>query len=151
QKECGKPVTATCLSEHAEKLPPHGSWDPAVWRFHGMRFLAARLLPHGPFDCRRYVVGSAAVLRQLTKAGCPEDKSRLMPLPLPAEAPPDQRSLQLADSIRRQKGFIYLGHFLPNKGVHILLDAFFKLRAAPSKLFLIWSGLGDLPGIRRQI
>jgi glycosyltransferase involved in cell wall biosynthesis len=47
--------------------------------------------------------------------------------------------------------FLYLGHFLPSKGIGVLLKAFAALDDESSRLVLAWSGIGDAGDVARRI
>lgn len=149
KKACGKPVVATCLSERAELSGPMdlGSLWGAL-RFHLIRHAASRLVPIGRFLCDRYVAGTESVAEQLRRAGCRESVITVqLPLP-PEEGLPDEASLSWARGADPERTFLYLGHFLPSKGVDCLLKGFAELGQPATRLALAWSGLGSLPDVQ---
>jgi glycosyltransferase involved in cell wall biosynthesis len=151
KERTGKPVVVTCLGERPEL--EGRQWLALLrrsFRFYAVRGAAALLSPASRFLCDRYLAGGAAVAAQLRKAGCPEEKLQAASHRLPAEPPPDERSLALARELGVRPTFLYMGHFLPNKGVDVLLRAFAELEDAEARLMLVWSGLGDLEAVRRR-
>lgn len=152
KKAAGKPVVVSCLGEKAEFS---GAMDlPSLWgglRFHLIRHAASRILSEGKFLCDRYVAGTDAVARQLRRSGCAPALITVQP-PLPApEAPPDEASLSAARRFDPDRTFLYLGHFLPSKGVDCLLKGFAELAAPASRLVLAWSGIGSVADIQGLI
>jgi len=147
-----KPVVVTCLAEQPELSPRQ--WLALCrqsFRFHAVRCAAALFSPTSRFLCDRYIVGNAFVADQLRRAGCPAQKLSVAMPRLPAEPEPDERSLALARELAARPTFLYVGHFLPNKGVEVLLRAFADLAAPESRLLLTWSGLGDLEAVQRRL
>ena len=67
---------------------------------------------------------------------------------LPDEPPPDEATTRLVAELGPVPWVLYAGHFLPNKGVEILLRAFVPL-TEKGQLVLAWSGLGDIIGVRK--
>lgn len=146
-----RPVVVSCLAEAPERATaPRGRQLWEAPRFHLLRWLAAVLLPSGGFTCERYLAGSQALADQLKRRGCPERRVSVLPGPLPAEPDPDALSLRLADWLRQRPGFLFIGHFLPSKGVGPLLKALAQV-PPPARLLLAWSGLGERPPVDRMI
>jgi glycosyltransferase involved in cell wall biosynthesis len=144
-------VVVTCLAEKADLRGVE--WRRHVRRaprFHIIRRIAADVFSEGRFQADRYCVGSQALVRQLTQAGCPEDRLVKMPAALPGEPAPDDRSLDAAAWMAGAPTFLYVGHFLPTKGIEPLLEAL-ALLPAEVRLLLAWSGLGDRPGVEARI
>ena len=150
KKEAGKPVVVTCLGEKAEFS---GAMDlRSLWgamRFHLIRHAASRILSEGKFRCDRYVAGTDAVARQLRRSGCAPAIITVRPPLLAPEAPPDEASLSAARRFDPDRTFLYLGHFLPSKGVACLLRGFAELADPASGLVLAWSGIGAAAEVRR--
>ncbi len=152
KRRSGKTVVVTCLGEDPDLS--HRQWLALCRRaprFHAVRYAARLLSPSSRFLCDRYIAGSEFVAGQLRRAGCPKDKLVVSLPRLPAEPEPDARSRELALELSRRPSFLYVGHFLPNKGVDVLLRAFARLCAPEAGLMLVWSGLGDLPAVRREL
>jgi glycosyltransferase involved in cell wall biosynthesis len=150
KKKAGKPVVVTCL---CEKPGFAGAMDlRALWgapRFHLLRHAASWILSEGKFLCDRYVAGTAAVAAQLRRSGCAPRIITVQPPFLAPEAPPDEASLSAAGGFDSDRTFLYLGHFLPSKGVDLLLKGFAALADPQSRLVLAWSGIGRVSEIRR--
>jgi len=118
--------------------------------FHLMRYVAAKALPKGHSSCELYFAATMSVAAQLEASGYPREKIQVdVPL-LPQESLPDEPSMALGRWLDKAPTVLYIGHFLPNKGVELLLDAFAKLHHSGVRLLLAWSGLGDLHGIQKQ-
>ncbi|MDD5627722.1 MAG: glycosyltransferase [Elusimicrobia bacterium] len=152
KRRTGRPVLVTCLGEDPDLT--HRQWLALCRRaprFHAVRYAARLLSPASRFLCDRYIAGSDHVAGQLRRAGCPQAKLAVACPRLPAEPAPDERSLRLARELAERPTFLYVGHFLPNKGVDVLLTAFAGLAAPEAALLLVWSGLGDLAAVRRQL
>lgn len=147
-----KPVVVTCLAEAPELgLRQWLALCRQSFRFHAVRLAAAALAPASRFLCDRYLVGNGFVAEQLERAGCPAAKLAVALPRLPPEPEPDERSLALARELAARPTFLYVGHFLPNKGVEVLLQAFAALAAPEARLLLAWSGLGDAEVVRRRL
>lgn len=112
------------------------------WFFLLIRLLL-RMAPCGPFDSAGYFVGTNGERNRLISEGCPPEKVRVVYPPLVREKVADSFSISLAESIRRNRSIIYIGHFLPPKGVNDLLMAFSRVTEYKAQLVLAWSGLGD--------
>jgi len=97
------------------------------------------------------VVGNRFISGQLQEAGCPKRKISVQTPCLPGEPPADKDSIELARQVALHPTFVYLGHFLPNKGIDVLLKAFAELDRNSARLLLAWSGLGSLEDVRRQL
>jgi len=146
-----RPVVITCLAEKADlrgaEWLRHVRQAP---RFHIIRRIAANLFSEGNFQADRYCVGSQTLLQQLTQAGCPADRLVQMPATLPMEPKPDERSREAAAWMAVSPTFLYVGHFLPTKGIEPLLQAL-ALMPNEVRILLAWSGLGDRPRVESQI
>jgi glycosyltransferase involved in cell wall biosynthesis len=146
-----RPVVITCLAEKADlsgfEWRRHVRQAP---RFHIIRRIAADVFSEGRFRADRYCVGSQSLTRQLTQAGCPADRLVKMHATLPMEPEPDDRSREAATWMGVSPTFLYIGHFLPTKGIEPLLEAL-ALMPAQVRLLLAWSGLGDRPAVETQI
>jgi glycosyltransferase involved in cell wall biosynthesis len=84
------------------------------------------------------------------QAGCPEDRLVQMPATLPMEPEPDDRSRDVAAWMASSPTFLYVGHFLPTKGIEPLLQALAQM-TEEVRLLLAWSGLGDRSEVETQI
>ena len=152
KKKIKKPLFVTCLGEDAQNQG--ASWFRQIGRsfvFFSVRFLAPLLMPTAHFSADAYIVGNQMVAQQLLRRGCSPDKIRTLWPCLPSEGKPDQISQEIALAMESLPTFLYVGHFLPNKGVEILVEAFSKLSRARARLCLVWSGLGDLEKIRSLV
>jgi glycosyltransferase involved in cell wall biosynthesis len=152
KRRTGRPVVVTCLGEDPDLS--HRQWLSLCRRaprFHAVRYAARLLSPASRFLCDRYIAGSDFTAGQLRRSGCPQDKLVVAPHRLPAQPEPDGRSLELARELTQRPTFLYVGHFLPNKGVDVLLRAFAALPRSEPALMLVWSGLGDLAAVRREL
>lgn len=144
QRTTAKSVTVRCLGERPGKI----SWSllkasVARWRFYAPRWLVSNVFPRSLYPAKRYFVGNGYVAQQLIDDGCPLGKVCIL-LPLPAaEGAADHESLRLAEEMRKAPTFVYVGHFLPNKGVEFAVRAFASLQRKDARLLLVWSRLGS--------
>jgi glycosyltransferase involved in cell wall biosynthesis len=84
------------------------------------------------------------------KGGCPPEKISRTPAWLPTEKEPDAASQAVAAWMAEAPTFLYIGHFLPTKGVEPLLEAMAQM-PKETRLLLAWSGLGNRPDIDARI
>jgi glycosyltransferase involved in cell wall biosynthesis len=150
---CPKPVIVSCFGEK-----PDGPFSQVLIdvfksaRFYGVRYLSGWVTPRPKFLCDRYLAGSQAIAAQLQKAGCPVDRVQLFQPLLPTDIEnADADTLEAAAAMRTRPTFLYIGHFLPNKGVDVMLDALARTRRPECGALLVWSGFGDEAGVRKRI
>jgi len=146
------PVVVTCLGEKPEV--PFGRWLDLFrksFSFFSVRFLSNAFHGQGKFLCDKYLVGNQFLEGQLKKAGCPSEKISVSPILLPSESNPNEKCLDLARQMDKEPTFLYVGHFLPNKGLDVLLKSFSSLKDKSVRLFLAWSGLGDLSKVKKMV
>src|SRR5262249_7148246 len=87
----------------------------------------------------------------LIRDGCPSDRLMSVPTQLLPEESTHTDSQPWVESMRKIPTFLYVGHFLHNKGVDAVIEAFSEVRAEEKALVLAWSGFGDVQEIRAQI
>jgi glycosyltransferase involved in cell wall biosynthesis len=142
-----KNLYITCLGERPHVGLLHFFSTPIKdWPFLFIRLLL-RMAPRGSFDGAGYFVGTHGERNRLIADGCSPEKVRVVLPPLVHEGPADLFSISLAKSMGRKRSIIYIGHFLPPKGVGDLLKAFSQLKESDAHLVLSWSGLGDVQEI----
>ncbi|GEM_PF-1464038 len=133
----------------------HGLWEDT-------RFYAPRLVVNNPLPAclslkraARYVVSSDAGKEELRRLGFPSQAVHVLPnaVVVGADSPMTRSAARQSLGLPEAPLVAYLGHFHHVKGVHMLVQAFARLRAIhPNcRLILAWSGLGDPRPIRRQI
>lgn len=97
-----------------------------------------------------YVVSSNYQRKQLVKLGVSQRKVFCIPNMISDKNLVKKNRLvsRKRFGFKDEKVILYIGHFFHNKGLHLLFQAYSKLRFSPkTKLVIAWSGLGDIKKI----
>ncbi len=147
-----KRVVVTCIGENPRMSDV---WDFSnflnMFRFYAVRYAAMAISPPAKFAADAYIAHSSQLLERFREQGCPAHKTHFSYPILPTEQGPDDLSKALAERIKNRPTFLFMGHFLPNKGVETLLTAFSTLTDYDAQLLLAWSGIGNRAHVESQI